>query len=55
MHFTIRVQGLVETEPYIGESVPSIAARRLNGDLAEWLTGEVGHGSARGSYSAAHC
>ena len=46
MHFTIRVQGLVETEPYMSESVPSIAARRLNGDLAEWLVGEVGHGPA---------
>ena len=44
MHFTITVHGLVETGPYIGESVPSIAARRLNGDLAEWLTGEIGYG-----------
>lgn len=54
MHFTIRVHGLVESESYIGESVPSIAARRLNGHLAEWLKGEVGHGTARGSHSASH-
>lgn len=54
MHFTITVHGLVESEPYIGESAPSIAARRLNGDLAEWLTGEIGHGWARESHSAAH-
>lgn len=55
MHFTIKVQGLVETAPYIGESVPSIAARRLNEDLAAWLTGELGHGPDRGSDSATHC
>lgn len=54
MHFTIRVHGLVESESYIGESAPSIAARRLNGYLAEWLMGEVGHGTARRSHSASH-
>ncbi|MDP1627325.1 1-acyl-sn-glycerol-3-phosphate acyltransferase [Parvibaculum sp.] len=54
MHFTITVHGLVETGAYIGESVPSIAARRLNEFLAEWLTGEVGHGTARRSNSASH-
>ncbi|MEX0840586.1 MAG: lysophospholipid acyltransferase family protein [Parvibaculum sp.] len=47
MHFTVTVHGLVETGTYIGESVPSIAARRLNEFLVEWLMGEVGHGTAR--------
>jgi len=46
MHFTITVHGLVETQTYIGESVPSIAARRLNEYLSGWLMGEVGHGAA---------
>lgn len=54
MHFTITVHGLVETGSYIGESVPSIAARRLNEYLAEWLKGEVGHGPARRPHSASH-
>jgi 1-acyl-sn-glycerol-3-phosphate acyltransferase len=40
--FTITVHGLIEIDNFIGDSSPSIAARRLNVYLGELLTGGTG-------------
>jgi 1-acyl-sn-glycerol-3-phosphate acyltransferase len=40
--FTITVHGLIEIEKFIGDSSPSIAARRLNVYLGELLMGGTG-------------
>lgn len=40
--FTVRINGLVEIESFMGESNPSVAARRLNEYLAGQLMGVTG-------------
>jgi 1-acyl-sn-glycerol-3-phosphate acyltransferase len=44
--FTIEVKGLVETESFMGNSNPSVAARRLNAHLGGLLMGGMVDGRA---------